>query len=484
MSFCKSLYNMTTTENGAMTYKSSNNATVDWFFHGAALRNEMNEDRIIDLFSNALNEDVQTALRILFYIRDIRGGQGERRVFRTCLEYFAGTNTNWLIQNLHLIPEYGRWDDVISLIGNSTELDNAIISLLSKTLSNDLENLKRGKPISLLAKWMPSENTSSKETRNLANFIRSNMGKTPKAYRKMLSNLRRQLDIVERKLSAKECYTINYPNLPSKAGMKYRKAFNRNDGPRYQSYLNSLKKGETKINTSTLYPYELLEQVWRGDNSDTINLMWKNLPDYIPNLCGLVVADTSGSMSCWNNRPMAVSVSLAMYIAERNKNEAWKDYFISFSRQPKLHKIKGNTLSERARSVQLGDVDSTNIQGVFDLVLDRAIKNKVPQEEMPQILLIISDMEFDSCAENSSSTNFEVIRSRYAAANLPMPTLAFWNVASRNTQSPIQFNEQGVVLLSGCSPVVFKYALGNCKTPLEMVYNVVNADRYKVIIWK
>lgn len=484
MSFCKSLSNMTTTENGATTFKSTNSSVVDWFFHGAALRNEQNTERILKLFIKAFKEDPQTALRVLFYIRDVRGGQGERRVFRVCIEWLAMNHEDWVIHNLDLFPEYGRWDDLISLLGNSSTLDGLIVQKLSTTLSRDMYNLRKGDSISLLAKWMPSENTSSKETRNLANFLRANLGMTPKEYRQILSKLRRQLDIVERKLSAKECYTVNYPNLPSKAAMKYRKAFSRNDGLRYQAYLDSLKKGETKINTATLYPYELLQKVWRGEDNDTINLMWKNLPDYVPDLCGLVVADTSGSMTCMNNLPMAISVSLAMYIAERNKNKAWKDYFISFSERPKLHKIEGNTLYQRANSVRLGDVANTNIQAVFDLVLDRAIANKVPQEDMPKILLIVSDMEFDSCTKNASATNFEAIKRRYAKANLPMPTLAFWNVCSRNTQAPIQFNEQGVVLLSGSSPIVFKYALRNCTTPLEMVYNVVNADRYKPIIWK
>ena len=187
-----------------------------------------------------------------------------------------------------------------------------------------------------------------------------------------------------------------------------------------------------------------------------------------------------------HGRPMEVSVSLAMYIAERNKNEAWKDYFISFSERPKFHKITGNTLAQRARSVQLGDVANTNIQAVFDLILARATNSNVPQEDMPKILLIISDMEFDSCAcgnDGRHFTNFEMIQRKYKQAGYEMPTLVFWNVNSRNTQTPVTINDKGVVLISGCSPVVLKYALGSCTSVIDMVYNVTNSERYNGIVF-
>ena len=227
--------------------------------------------------------------------------------------------------------------------------------------------------------------------------------------------------------------------------------------------------------------------MWYDNDTRTADTMWKNLPDYVENLQGLVVADTSGSMC---GRPMEVSVSLAMYIAERNKNEAWKDYFISFSERPMFHKITGNTLAQRAKSVQLGDIANTNIQAVFDLILARALGadglKRVPQEDMPKILLIISDMEFDSCARGNDGrhfTNFEMIQKKYRQAGYEMPTLVFWNVNSRNTQTPVTINDKGVVLISGCSPVVLKYALGSYTSVLEMVYNVTNSERYNSIVF-
>lgn len=473
--------NHTLTENGALTNKSTFNAIVDFFFHGAALRSRPNE--AVNLFQKAFDEDPTQALRILFYIRDVRGGQGERNIFRIVLRSIATSNSTnaekiqaWFNENIHLIPVYGRWDDLFIFIG--TVLENSVISLIKETLEQDFIAAHP----TLLAKWLPSENTSSKKTRKLANHIRQKLNLTSRQYRKMLSILRRTIKIIETNLTNKD-YTFDYAQVPSKASLRYRKAFSRNDNARYSAYLEAVNKGEKKINTSTLYPYDLLHTLWNGNDIRTADTMWKNLPDYVDNLQGLVVADTSGSM---HGRPMEVSVSLAMYIAERNKNEAWKDYFISFSECPKFHKITGDTLAQRARSVQLGDIANTNIQAVFDLILARALNANVPQEDMPNILLIISDMEFDSCARGNDGrhfTNFEMIQKKYRQAGYEMPTLVFWNVNSRNTQTPVTINDKGVVLISGCSPVVLKYALGFCTSVIDMVYNVTNSERYKGIVF-
>ena len=477
--------NHTYTENGALTNKSTFNAIVDFFFHGAALRSRPNE--AVNLFQQAFDEDPTQALRILFYIRDIRGGQGERNIFRTVLRSIATSNSTnaeriqtWLGKNIHLIPVYGRWDDLFVFMG--TTLESNVIALIRETLYHDTMNTHP----TLLAKWLPSENTSSEKTRKLANHIRQKLGMTSRQYRKVLSSLRRTIKIIETNLTNKD-YTFDYAQVPSKASLRYRKAFARNDNARYSAYLEAVNKGEKKINTSTLYPYDLLHTLWYDNDTRTVDTMWKNLPDYVENLQGLVVADTSGSMC---GRPMEVSVSLAMYIAERNKNEAWKDYFISFSERPMFHKITGNTLAQRAKSVQLGDVANTNIQAVFNLILARALGadglKRVPQEDMPKILLIISDMEFDFCARGNNGrhfTNFEMIQRKYRQAGYEMPTLVFWNVNSRNTQTPVTINDKGVVLISGCSPVVLKYALGQTTTPMQMVYNVTNSERYNSIVF-
>lgn len=473
--------NHTYTENGALTNKSTFDAIVDFFFHGAALR--LRPSEAVSIFQKAFDEDPTQALRILFYIRDVRGGQGERNIFRTVLSSIANSNNindikiqEWFKTNIHLIPVYGRWDDLFVFMG--TVLENSAISFIKETLKQDCVATHP----TLLAKWLPSENTSSEKTRELASYIRQKLNLTSRQYRKILSTLRRTIKIIETNLTNKD-YTFDYAQVPSKASLRYRKAFARNDNARYSTYLEAVNKGEKKINTSTLYPYDILHTLWYDNDTHTADTMWKNLPDYVDNLQGLVVADTSGSMY---GRPMEVSVSLAMYIAERNKNEAWKDYFISFSRSPKFHKITGNTLAQRARSVQLGNVADTNIQAVFNLILARALNANVPQEDMPNILLIISDMEFDSCAcgnDGRRFTNFEMVQKKYKQAGYEMPTLVFWNVNSRNTQTPVTINDKGVVLISGCSPVVLKYALSSCTSVIEMVYNVTNSERYNGIVF-
>ena len=471
--------NMTYTENGALTHKSSNSAIVDFFFHGAALRNEKNINRINDLFLSAFTEDPTTALRILFYITDIRGGQGERRIFRTILQKLAMNEPEWVSKNLHLIPEYGRWDDLFVLL--NTDIANNVINFIKKQLLEDLTNYHESKSVSLLAKWMPSENASSKATKFLAKNLIINLGYTPRNYRKVLSMLREAINVVECKLSAKELYKIDYSKVPSNASLKYKNTFMKKDTERYKAYIESVQKGETKINTSTLYPYDLLHKVLYYNYDNTVDVLWNNLPDYVDNLCGLVVADTSGSMTCCNNRPLEVSISLAMYIAERNKNEAWKDYFITFSSNPRFQKIEGNTLRDKAMSVNLGDIATTDLQAVFNLILDRANNYKVPQEDMPKILLIVSDMEFNRACRNNTLTNFEVAKLQYRAAGYEMPTVVFWNVASRNNNSPVTIDETGAILISGCSPVVLKYALGQVTSPIEMVYQVTNNERYNQI---
>jgi hypothetical protein len=492
-SFINSTQNLTYTENDALTYVSSGSYIVDFFFHGAALRKDTDGQLACLLFKRAYSQDKSLALKTLFYIRDVRGGQGERRTFRHIIKYLAENDAEWFqrinqtgTENLALIPEYGRWDDLLTLL--STDLKDAVIELIRRQLNSDKLNAEQLKyhNISLLAKWLPSENASSPATKTFAKIITKGLGIPPKQYRKTLAFLRQALDILERKLSAGEYSDIDYEKIPSLAALKYRKAFSRNDGERYAAYLEQVSKGEKKINAAALYPYDLLRVYYANGYppekdvkiDETVEQAWKNLPDYVPGIAGLVVADTSGSMY---GLPMFVSVSLALYIAERNKNEAWKDYFISFSKRPKFHKITGNTLLERASSVVLGHMENTDLQRVFDLVLNRAVKAKVPKEEMPKIILIVSDMQFDECIGNN--TNLEEIRRRYAKKNLPMPKLVFWNVDSRLIQVPATIRDDGVLLLSGAHPVCLKLALQSSNEGIEAaVKEIIDSKRYEAII--
>lgn len=504
----------TYTENGALSNASSGSFLVDFFFHGGTWRNETNETLMWSSFVDAYKEDPNAAMRILFYLRDIRGGQGERRVFRSIVanviakDYF--NLATWFTKNMYLIPEYGRWDDLVDILWNvyqeqcrKNERNQIIpekyvpdsvdmfigtaLNFLSYTLKADMELAAEGKPCSLLAKWMPSENASSPITRKKAIWLIDHMyGEDRKGYRKTLSRLRSYLKVVETKMSSGEWSDIDYPKVPSKAMLKYRKAFDRRDNIRYAKYLAKVAEGKEQINASTIYPYEIFEKLGASPygvqvpclEEKTLEELWKNLPDYVDDIQGLVVADTSGSM---HGRPMAVSVSLALYIAERNKNKNFKDCFISFSEYPKFHVIKGNTLKDRMRSVILGDIANTDIQKVFDLILKKAKDNDVPVEDMPKIIYIVSDGQFDAMTENNSMTNFRMIQKKYAEAMYPMPKLVFWNVSSYGNDVPVTIHDTGTILISGCSPAILKYAMKVADSPLAMVYEVANSARYAPI---
>lgn len=477
--------NMTTTANGALAHSSTGSHILDFFYHGATLRKDVT--KALKLFKEAFYEDPTTALRILFYIRDVRGGQGEREVFRKCLFWLAKEHPAWIVNNWKLIPEYGRWDDLVVLVDAAFPVHKNIASILRSQLIEDLNNLCEEKPVSLLAKWMPSENASSPFTKARAKFFMRITGIKPKYYRKSLSMLRKRISIVENNLRTKEYCTIKYDELPGKALMKYRKAFNRNDEERFAEAMEAAKSGKSKVNSGTLYPYEIVQKYgvngwgWNRiyQENAAVEAMWKNLPDYVDNINGLVVADTSGSMS---GQPISVSVSLALYIAERNKSEIFKNYFITFDENPQLQEVKGDSLRERICNLKEINARNTNLQKVFDLVLDRAVHCKVRVEDMPKTLIIISDMQFDQACRNNNSTNLEQIRERYKREGYSMPTLVFWNVNSFSNV-PAQMNDDGVLLLSGCSPAVLQYAVSGTYNPMEMVYKITESDRYKNIVF-
>jgi hypothetical protein len=483
---CKSVIsdsaNFTFTQNGALTKATTKSSVLDFFALGGALRNRA-ENEVTNLFEQAFLENELLALKAIFYIRDPRGGQGERKTFRSVLKWLVAHYPAVVKKNLALIAEYGRWDDLLVLLGTSLEKD--MVKLIKAQLKKDLASLDGDRNISLAGKWLPGENTSSQETVEQARALRTALGMSQKAYRKMLSALRAKINIVERLMCSQEFSAINYEQVPSRAAMIYRKAFEKQDPIRYAVYKASVEKGEAKINTSTLYPYDLLRNVRSGNWDQTIELQWKNLPDYLDGDKGngLVVCDVSGSMtrSLYGNvPPIDVSVSLAIYIAERNKG-LFKDHFITFSTTPELQHIVTGTLQDKYFALSRSAwTMSTNLEAVFDLVLSKAILGKVPKNEMPSTLYIISDMEFD--AASRGTTNFEAIKSKYATSGYKMPRLVFWNVDAKSDQVPITTNDKGVVLVSGCNPSILKSLLANKNVgAYDLMLEVLNAPRYDKI---
>lgn len=462
--------NKTFTENDALTYKSTQSKVLDFFSMGGALRTRTPEE-IEKFLSQALAEDKLLAIKCLFYLRDVRGGQGERRTFREALKILSNTYPQDAQKLLPLIPEFGRWDDLFYL--NNVDISK----LISKQIKEDI---KSDHP-SLISKWLPSENSKSKKTKELARKVRSYLGYSSKRYRTLLTYLRTKIKIIEAKMSSNKWNKIDYESVPSKSAMIYKDAFKKHDQERYEKYLESVAKGKKKINTSTLFPYEIVRQARKEDN-ETLNALWKNLPDYTKgNDKALVVADVSGSMNHSNNGlPMNISISLAMYFAERNKG-IFNNKFITFSARPELQNIKGNTLNQKIRNLEEAHWDmNTDVQAVFDLILDTAVENQVKKEDMPKTIYIISDMEFDQATRDNQKTNFEIIKQKYKEAKYDIPILVFWNVDSRQNNVPITQNEKGVILVSGASPTIFKMVMER-KTPYEFMLSVLNSKRYKCI---
>lgn len=455
--------NITRTENEALTFKSTNSDVLDLFSMGGALRKRenMETEKII---SKALAEDLMLGIKCLFYLRDIRGGQGERKTFRTGLKILSNYYPKETEKVIRLIPEYGRFDDILYL--DNIEIKNFILEEIKK------EN-------SLLFKWLPSENSSSKDTKALARALRKYLGFSSKKYRKLLSEKRKNLNLVESKMSSKNWKDIDYERIPSKAMLKYKNAFKKNDEENYEKYIESVEKGEKKINTSTLYPYEIIRDVFNkmyDKHNKILEVMWNNLPNYVrEDDKALVVADVSGSMC---GLPLNVSISLAMYFAERNVG-IFKDKFITFSYEPELQEVKGVDIYQKVHNLNNANWNqNTDIQAVFDLILKTGIKNKVDKKDMPNTIYIISDMEFDSASREE--TNYEVIKKKYSDAGYEMPVLVFWNVDSRQNNVPVIQNENGVILVSGCSPSIFKMVMER-KAPYDFMLSVLNSKRYKPI---
>ncbi len=466
--------NIAYTENDALAFASTKSALLDFFSNGGALRSRDEED-IINIFRLAYEENSIYALKALFYFRDIRGGQGERRTFRVILKWLAENHPDVVCGVLNLIPKYGRWDDLYALI--KTPLEKDMFALIKNQLDDDVKS----ESPSLLAKWLKSENTSSKQSKYLAYKTRKALKMNSREYRKMLSALRYKIKIVERQMSKNDWGVIQYDKIPSKASLIYRKAFYRHDGDRYEEFLEQVAEGKTKINASTLYPYEIVERIWNYRDNDTLEMLWKNLPDYIGHeeTNGIVVADVSASMC---GRPMAVSISLALYMAERAKGP-YAGKFITFSRRPYMQTIEGETLFERVNNLEMAQWDTnTDIKAVFDLVLCAAIKNNASQDELPSHLYIVSDMEFDAAVGNVNERLFQTIEREYKDAGYKMPMLVFWNVDSRNNQQSMSMDQRGFQLVSGCSPSIFKNLLANkMLNAYDFMMEVLNDERYSLI---
>ncbi len=494
LEYLKTENNKTYTENEATTLKTTGSDVLDLFSTIGTSR-YWDEKEVIDRFIRAYSEDSDLAVKLLFHARDVRGGLGERRVFRLILAWLADLAPKAVLKNMAYIPEFGRYDDLLCLLEGKCKKET--IHHLKEQLDMDIQALKNGQPVSLLAKWLPSINTSNEKAVKNAKILANAFHMTQEEYRKTLSALRKEIKLVENYLREMD-YTFDYEKVPSRAHFKYRKAFTRNDEDRYLKFITDVNVGKLTMHAGNMAPYELVEaylnrQDTMGDKEKMVlNTMWDSLPDYVGDENAIAVVDTSGSMY-WSGRPTPASValSLGMYFAERNKG-VFQNHFIEFSESPQLIEIKGKTFVDKLQYLQTFNVIAdTNLEAVFDLILDTAIKYKVDQKDLPSRLVIISDMEFNGCVKNANLTNFENAKKKFTGAGYQLPNIVFWNVASRNRQQPVTMNEEGVALVSGVSTHVFEQVMNNNLSnemapeekisPYQHMLNVLLSDRYACI---
>lgn len=484
----KETTNYTLTENGAVTHKSTLDSVYDLFAMGAAYRSRNDFDKM-NLFKKAFEQNRDLALKCLFYIRDVRGGQGERQFFRVCYNWLANNYPDVARKNLQYLSEYGRYDDMwYATFG--TPIENDTKEFIKDLLTLDLSC----KAPSLLAKWLPSENASSSKTKQMAREIRTYLGMTSKQYRKTLSFLRERINVLERLMSAGEWDKIEFDKIPSKAGLKYKNAFARRDmiAKKYADFA----KSDAKVNAGALYPYEVVKEARalyyaNPDNTDRLmtNKYWDNLTDYFngASFNGMAVVDTSGSMT-WSNAgsmlPIDVAVSLGLYCADKAAGP-FHNHFITFESNPHLVEVTGIDFVDKVRNVMRADWGgSTNVKASFDLILNTAIRNNCSQDEIPQNLIIISDMEFDHCVSfrgygDSYATLMERIAAKWNAAGYEMPNLVFWNVNARQDNIPMKIQD-GVTFVSGASPVAYEMIMSG-KTSIDLMLDKLNSERYAAI---
>lgn len=475
---------LTLTENGATAYNTSGDALLDLFAQAGSLRCRM--DAVDRKFALALTEDRLLAAKLAFYTRDARGGLGEREAGRHMFAVMADMEPEIMRRNLALIPYFGRWDDVIALM--DTPVHDDVIAMIREQLERDMEAVKNGEPVSLLAKWLPSINTSSRRARLSGARIARELGMSERNYRKTLSALRSALNVTEVRMTARDYDSIRYESVPSYAMKNYRKAFARNDRQRFTDYMERVEKGDAVIRSAVLYPYDITEKYivysgWRAGMravDSVLEAQWKALPNYVEGENNfLVMVDVSGSMY---GRPMATSIGLGIYFAERNKG-AYANTFMTFTDVPRLVRISGDTLRDKIASVLAAGVGyNTDLELAFETVLETAKSCRMPQEEMPKSIIVISDGEIDSLTRQTKWGFVDEMRSRFAEAGYIMPNLVLWNVESRQDVFHASQKTYGVQMCSGQSASVFLSLIRNVGTdPYEYMLKVLNDERYDAV---
>ena len=513
MNFIENLENnvKTTTENGAVAYATTGSKLLDFFYKVSSFRKNPVD---YSLFDEAYYQDKAMTLRFLLFLRDVRQGLGERDTFRKLLLHL--TEIDMPISNRFLytvdLPEFGRWDDYIYLFANTKyeDLKRYIAGILQEQLYDDLYNYSNEKPYSLLAKWMPSINTSSKKTVAVGNELRKYFRMSSSEYRKTLSKLRKGLDVLEVKLSSNKWDKVDYSHVPSLANIKYKDSFLKHDFARRNEYLIDVARGENKINANSMFLYDIIHAYEKDAGfigtwinmipiDNTLENLWKSQKKPKTFADTLVVRDGSGSMTVGvskNVSAMEIGDSIALYCAKNNTG-VFKDKIMTFSYNPKIVTVNCNTLHDNiAKLLEHTDCTTTNIESVFDLILKTAKKCNATQADMPNNILIISDMQFNAamCDKDAfgfplhnqnvqeDDTLFENIEKKYKDCGYELPKLIFWNVSCYNNGTvPIQSSRNGVILLSGFSKELVDMVCCNELDPYKAICKKLNSPRYDIV---
>ncbi len=479
------LRNNTCTANGMATNSSSGNPIVDLFFLCGAARN-MSDNDIITVFNEAYQKDATSALRILFWARDIEKGLGERRFFRVVAQWLDKNILTSVLQDQNFTQNIVRVDDLVYLANHFVQNDkkesaNVIITFLFGLMKN--KTLQ-----GIVAKWMPRKNS---QYGKVVRYMRSNgFINSYSEYRHQIVSL---TNVVEQNMSAKEWDRINLEHVPSIAMKKYKKAFNRHNI--LKPFVEKVVAGEAKLHAKRLFPYDIVKEIMNSTiarsamndtNRQLLNEQWKGLQqlDDLPKeFRAIPIIDVSGSMTCNQNIPISMSIGIGLFMAENNPNETFRNYFITFSDRPEFQKITGADITEKVKNTLRAPWGmNTNIEAVFKMILRKAVDDRVPENEMPTTIVIISDMEFDQCSKTPSHNALEMIKSEYANAGYTMPAVVFWNVNGRLKNLPAQMNDKDVLLVSGASQNAINFVLKKGYEDLmSLVNEVVNNERYQHI---
>ena len=530
--------NLTFTENGANALKSTTSAVLDLFVKAPSMLKPKDDDieELKSLIRSAIEEDPQLTLKCIFYLGDIREGAGVRKVFTESIRLLAKEYPKMLKFVLPQIPEFSRWDVLVKAL-LYTDFEDALTGIIKYQLETDLESTTP----SLCAKWLPSPSSSSKNTRKLGrrlshllNFSGKKLTGDPDIdkeikkedniiFSKILTRLRKDLDIVEHYIATIDYYKIDYSKVPSVALNRYQSLFLKYDNARFMKWVYEAAEGKAKINSKRLYPFEIIKNILDNSlhflyirNENRISMtkafladaQWKNMEDVIEGkeLNWLVMADVSGSMEDYDNIPIATSIATAIYCAEKTQG-VFHNKFMTFSKKPEIVDIKGDTICEKVENAYRANWGfNTDLEKAFDLILEVAVNNKLKQEELPQTLLIISDMEFDEARgqyyyhdNEDSKTLFKEIQEKFNKYGYEMPTCVFWNV-NADVKFPVDSEEKGCILLSGYSNNNFRALLGAdliqeephlidttdekvTVTPYESMVSILNSERYEKIVF-